>query len=192
MTQKQKGFVGLGVMAVLAGVTIFGSTPLYNAIDSIVAKNISYTPGTYTGSAEGYGGEVSVTVEISESGIDSVKLVGNDETDELGGEALGKMEKRFVEAQSFQVDAVSGSTITSDAAKEAMRLALDQAKQINLAKERTGGHLPVLFTSQKNGEQNEFKQKVGVGGQVWDADRTGIYIQLSGGDDSNPGSHTRN
>lgn len=128
MTQKQKGYVGLGVMAVLAGVTIFGSTPLYHAIDNIVAKSISYTPGSYAGSAEGYGGEVSVTVEISESGIDSVKLVGNDETEELGGEALGKLEKRFVEAQSFQIDAVSGCTITSDAAIEAMRLALDQAK----------------------------------------------------------------
>ncbi|MEG0369702.1 MAG: hypothetical protein RR593_06840, partial [Hungatella sp.] len=98
MTQQQKGFVGLGVMAVMAGATIFGSTPLYKMIDSIAAKSISYQPGTYTGSAQGYGGEVSAVVIISEAGIDSVELKGNDETEELGGEALVKLPARFVEA----------------------------------------------------------------------------------------------
>ncbi|MEG0689013.1 MAG: FMN-binding protein [Hungatella sp.] len=128
MTQQQKGFVGLGVMAVMAGATIFGSTPLYKMIDSIAAKSISYQPGTYTGSAQGYGGEVSAVVIISEAGIDSVELKGNDETEELGGEALVKLPARFVEAQGFQVDAVSGCTITSTAAMEAVRKALQEAR----------------------------------------------------------------
>ncbi|MEG0216122.1 MAG: FMN-binding protein [Hungatella sp.] len=128
MTQQQKGFVGLGVMAVMAGATIFGSTPLYKMIDSIAAKSISYQPGTYTGSAQGYGGEVSAVVIISEAGIDSVELKVNDETVELGGEALVKLPARFVEAQGFQVDAVSGCTITSTAAMEAVRKALQEAR----------------------------------------------------------------
>lgn len=128
MTQKQKGYVGLGVMAVLAGVTIFGSTPLYHMIDTMASKSVKYTAGTYTGTAEGYGGEVSATVIISEAGIDSVELKGDDETEELGGEALKKLTGKFTEAQSSQVDAVSGCTITSDAAKAAVQQALDQAK----------------------------------------------------------------
>lgn len=128
MTQKQKGYVGLGAMVILAGATIFGSTPLYDAIDTMAAKSVSYTPGTYTGSAQGFGGEVSAEVVISENGIDSVKLKGNDETEEIGVEALKKMEKRFMEAQSPLVDAVSGSTITCDAAVAAVKQALDQAK----------------------------------------------------------------
>lgn len=128
MTQKQKGYVGLGIMVVLAGATIFGSTPLYSALDTMTAKSITYTPGTYTGAAEGYGGEVSAVVTISETGIDAVELKGDDETEQLGGEALKKLSKKFVEAQSAQVDAISGSTITSDAAIEAVQQALGQAE----------------------------------------------------------------
>ena len=128
MTQKQKGYVGLGAMVVLAGVTIFGSTPLYNMIDTMAAKSVSYAAGTYTGSAEGFGGEVSATVTITEEGaIESVALKGNNETEELGGAALGKLSKRIVEAQSTQVDAVTGCTITSNAVFEAVNQALGEA-----------------------------------------------------------------
>lgn len=127
MTQKQKGYVGLGVMVVLAGVTVFASTPIYDAIDTMAAKSISYTPGSYTGSAEGFGGKVTATVTVSDKGIDSVVLAGNDETPELGGVALEKLTPLFVEAQSSQVDAISGSTITSVAAMGAVQNALDQA-----------------------------------------------------------------
>lgn len=127
MTQKQKGYAGLGVMVVLAGVTVFASTPLYDAIDTMAAKSISYTPGSYTGSADGFGGKVTATVTVSDKGIDAVVLAGNDETPELGGVALEKLTPLFVEAQSSQVDAISGSTITSVAAMGAVQNALDQA-----------------------------------------------------------------
>ena len=127
MTQKQKGYVGLGVMVVLAGAAIFLSNPLYNAIDTMAAKSISYTPGSYMGSADGFGGKVTATVTISENGIDAIVLAGNDETPELGGAALEKLAPKFMEAQSSQVDAVSGCTITSNAAMEAVQNALDQA-----------------------------------------------------------------
>lgn len=127
MTQKQKGYVGLGVMAVLAGVTVFGSAPLYEAINTLVAKSISYVPGDYTGSADGFGGKIVATVTVTEEGIASVALQGKDETEELGGVALKNMEEKFVEAQSSMVDAISGSTITSNAAMVAVQEALDQA-----------------------------------------------------------------
>ena len=127
MTQKQKGFVGLGALVVLAGVTIFGSTPIYNMLDKMAVKSVSYTPGTYTGSAQGFGGEVKATVTVSESGIEAVELVGNDETPELGGAALEKLPAKFLEAQSSMVDAIAGCTITSDAAKAAVQQALDKS-----------------------------------------------------------------
>ena len=127
MTQKQKGYAGLGAMVVLAGVTIFGSTPLYNAIETMAAQSISYTPGSYTGSADGFGGKVTATVTVSDKGIDAIVLAGNDETPELGGVALEKLTPLFVEAQSSQVDAISGCTITSNAAMNAVQNALDQA-----------------------------------------------------------------
>ena len=62
MTQKEKGYVGLGVMLVLAAGTVFGSEPLYKAIDTMSAEKVDYTPGTYVGAAQGFGGEVVATV----------------------------------------------------------------------------------------------------------------------------------
>ena len=40
MTQKQKGYVGLGAMLVLAAGTVFGSEPLYKAIDAMSAEKV--------------------------------------------------------------------------------------------------------------------------------------------------------
>lgn len=127
MTQKQKGYVGLGVMLVLAAGTVLGSDPLYKAIDKIGVEKVDYTPGTYVGTAEGFGGEVVATVAISGSGIESVELKGDGETPALGGAAMEQLAPAFVEAGSAKVDAVSGATITSNAAMEAVGQALDQA-----------------------------------------------------------------
>lgn len=127
MTQKGKGYVGLGVMLVLAVGTVLGSDPLYKAIDSIGAEKVSYAAGTYTGTAQGFGGPVEATVVVSESGIQSVELKGEGETPALGGAALEQLGPAFVEAGSAKVDAVAGCTISSNAAMEAVQAALDQA-----------------------------------------------------------------
>lgn len=127
MTQKEKGYVGLGVMLVLAVGTVLGSDPLYKAVDAIGAEKVSYTAGTYTGTAQGFGGPVEAKVTVSESGIESVELKGDSETPELGGEALKKLAPAFVEANSSKVDAVAGCTVSSDAAMNAVQQALDQA-----------------------------------------------------------------
>lgn len=127
MTQKQKGLTGLGIMAVLSAGVIVCSEPLYQAIHSAVVESVHYTPGTYVGSAEGFGGDVIATVTVSDSAILSVELVGESETPELGGAALKQLAPAFAEAGTASVDAVSGSTITSTAAMKAVQQALDQA-----------------------------------------------------------------
>ncbi len=127
MTQKEKGYVGLGVMLVLAAGTVLGSEPLYKAIDSIAAGSVSYEAGTYTGTAQGFGGTVTATVTVTGSGIESVELKGDSETPEIGGAALEKLGPAFVEAGTSRVDAVAGATISSNAAMEAVGQALDQA-----------------------------------------------------------------
>lgn len=127
MTQQQKGYIGLGVMVLFAGAAIFGCPPLYEALDKLAAKSISYTSGSYTGSADGFGGKILATVTISDNAVESVVLKGKDETPSIGGVALENMERTFVEAQSSRVDSISGSTITSHAAIAAVQEALDQA-----------------------------------------------------------------
>ncbi len=137
MTQKEKGYVGLGVMLVLAAGTVFGSEPLYKAIDTMSAEKVDYTPGTYVGAAQGFGGEVVATVAVGAAGIESVEFTGAGETAAIGGAALEQLPALFVESNSSKVDAVAGATISSNAAMEAVQQALDQASGKIAVIERT-------------------------------------------------------
>jgi len=127
MTQKQKGYVGLGVMLALGVGTVFGSDSLYKAIDVMSTEKVDYTPGTYVGSAQGFGGEVVATVTVGAGGIESVELAGAGETPGIGAAALEQLPAAFMESNSSKVDAVAGATISSNAAMEAVQQALDQA-----------------------------------------------------------------
>lgn len=60
-------------------------------------------------------GPVEVKVEFSESAIVSVTAVGEKETKGLGDVALEKLIPAVMQAQSAEVDAVAGATITSNA-----------------------------------------------------------------------------
>lgn len=128
MNQKQKGFVGLGAMIVLAAVTVMGSEPLYKAIDNIGRETAGYTAGTYTGTAQGYGGTVTAAVTVSEKEILAVELTGDSETTGIGSRALEELPAAILKQQGHEVDAVSGATVTSEAVKDAVADALTQAK----------------------------------------------------------------
>lgn len=128
MDQKQKGLVGLGAMAVLAAATVLGSEPLYKAIDNIGKVPVSYTAGTYSASAQGFGGDVIAYVTVSEQEITLVDLQGEWETPGIGSMALEQLPAAIIEKQSSQVDAVAGATVTSDAVVAAVADALAQAR----------------------------------------------------------------
>ena len=64
------------------------------------AAAVTYKPGTYEGTAKGFGGDVKAVVVVGDAGIESVELTGADETPELGGAALEKLGPAFVEAGS--------------------------------------------------------------------------------------------
>ena len=128
MTQKQKGYAGLGVMLVLAAGTVFGSEPLYKAIDAMSTEKVDYTPGTYVGAAQGFGGEVVATVAVGAAGIESVELSGAGETPAIGGAALDTLKQAILDVQSAEIDAVAGATITSGAVQKAAASAVAQAK----------------------------------------------------------------
>ena len=86
-----------------------------------------YTAGTYTGKATGFGGEVTVTLTVSEKAITDVKIVGDAETAGIGGAALETLAAAIKEANSAEVDVVAGATVTSNAVIAAATDALNQA-----------------------------------------------------------------
>ncbi len=90
----------------------------------------SYTDGTYTSSAQGCLSEVSVTVTITGGKVTDVSIDASGETPSLGGTAAETLAPQLAEAGSTAgVDAVSGSTMTSDAVFTAMDDCLAQAAQ---------------------------------------------------------------
>lgn len=89
----------------------------------------TYTPGTYSAKAQGYRGEITVTLTVDENKITDVSIEGPDETPEVGGAALDKLAENVKKANSDQIDGVSGATVTSDAVKEATAAALAEAKR---------------------------------------------------------------
>ena len=85
------------------------------------------TPGSYTAQAPGFGGEVSVTVEVSDAAILSVTAEGTGETQGVGTNALDTLPGLIVEKQTVKLDAVSGCSITSKAVLDAAAAALKQS-----------------------------------------------------------------
>ncbi len=87
-----------------------------------------YTPGTYTGEADGFGGKVTVEITVDENKITDVKVTGDDETENIGKAHLEELGKAVLDAQSAEIDGASGATVTSDAVKAAAASAIAQAK----------------------------------------------------------------
>ena len=111
-----------GGMAVLGvGVSML-SQPMYKAIagrNLPVSDTPVYNAGTYEGTARGYGGDVTVTVTLTEYGIDDITVSAPDETPEIGQAAAVQLSREIWRNQSHSVDSVSGATMTSNAVKKA-------------------------------------------------------------------------
>lgn len=104
----------LSLMLILSGVTAWAEA--------------AYVPGTYTATMQGFGGAVEVAVEVDENSILNVKANGEAETEGIGSKAIEALPEAIVTAQSADVDAVAGATVTSKAIINATNEALRQAK----------------------------------------------------------------
>ncbi|MCC8139940.1 MAG: FAD-dependent oxidoreductase [Lachnospiraceae bacterium] len=92
-----------------------------------VAEGATYAPGTYTASAQGLNGAVTVEVTFSEDAIESVVVTDHQETEGIGSNAVDQLPDKIVETQSLGIDGVSGATYTSTAIIEAVANCVTQA-----------------------------------------------------------------
>ena len=99
------------------------------AIVLFAGNAATFTPGEYTGTATGFGGDVTVKVTVDENAVTAVEITGEKETPALGGAAIEKYATSLVGVSDADaVDTVASATITSNAVKEALGKALAQAK----------------------------------------------------------------
>lgn len=115
--KKRYFSLGLAAMLALAGCGSSQNstgTPLYKA-------------GSYTGTGAGKNGDVQVTVEFTDDAIKSVTIGDNSETEAIAKPAFDQIPQEIVDAQSTQVDVVSGATLTSNAIIAAVNDCIVQA-----------------------------------------------------------------
>lgn len=81
----------------------------------------------YTAKTSGYGGEITVELTVVKDKITAVKITGDKETAGVGSMAVEQLPAAILKAQSYDVDSVSGATISSTSIKKAAKEAMMQA-----------------------------------------------------------------
>lgn len=103
--------------------------------DSAPAPNYDIAPagqwsdGTYQASSAAYGGDLAVSVTIQSGRLASIDADAPNETPDRGGAAIEQMIPAMLDAQSVEVDGVSGATETADALRDAVAQCLEAASQ---------------------------------------------------------------
>lgn len=86
-----------------------------------------YKSGTYTGEAMGRNGMIKATVIITEDGIEDIAIAHNETENVINGQDEQFL-STIIQTNKVNVDNISGATITSEAIKEAVAIALTEAR----------------------------------------------------------------
>ena len=89
----------------------------------------AYKDGTYTGSAQGFGGEIKVKVTVSGQKISAIDITDASGEDEAYLSMAKDIINTMVDQQTVDVDTVSGATYSSTGIKNAVTQALEGAAQ---------------------------------------------------------------
>jgi len=108
---------------VVSGAT-YTSKALIAAVQQALCKAEGFKDGVYTGSAQGFGGTLTVEVTVAGGAIAKVAVLENSETPFIAEQALKEVPEAIVAQQSWEVEAVSGATVTSKAIMAAVEAAL--------------------------------------------------------------------
>lgn len=87
-----------------------------------------YKDGLYETSGEGYGGKILVTTSFADGTLNDIIVKEHYETPSIGGVAIEQLIKDIKEKKDYNVDVVSGATLSSNGLKEAVKEAFEQAK----------------------------------------------------------------
>lgn len=139
----------------------------------VVGSAATFTPGTYEGTAHGFGGDVTVTVTVDDSKVTAVSITGAKETPSLGGKAIeGYLTSLVGVSDAESVDVTANATVTSTAVKEALGKALAAAKG-----ESAGNTAPLAFTAGTyTASANGYNGPVEVSVTFSDSAVTGIEV----------------
>ena len=120
---KMKQSIAALAMAAVVAVSLLG----YGCGSKPASTTGAGATGDFTGTAKGFGGDVTVTLTLTDGKITGCTAEGADETEGVGSKAIEQLPGEIAESGSIEVDGVSGATITSNAIKEAAAAAITAA-----------------------------------------------------------------
>lgn len=111
------------LLCILLAISIIGcqSQPAKSSGETL------FEAGTYTASAAGHNGDITVEVTVDEYEIKEVKILEHSESPGISDPAIERIPSAIVDGQTLAVDSISGATITSDGIIAAVINALQQA-----------------------------------------------------------------
>ena len=95
--------------------------------DSGNGGSTNYKDGTYTGEADGFGGTIQVEVMIEKSKIAEINVISAEKEDGAYLSMAKDIIPKIIDAQSADIDTISGATFSSTGIKNASEQALEKA-----------------------------------------------------------------
>lgn len=92
--------------------------------ETVAEGSFDLEDGIYTGSAEGFSGQIKVSVEIKDHAITEIKILENADDAAFFNRAKEGIISKILASQSTQVDTVSGATFSSKGIINAVKSAL--------------------------------------------------------------------
>lgn len=81
----------------------------------------------FSATGKGYGGDITVTITVEENKMTDVKIKGDKETPTIGSTAVEQLPEKILKANSYDVEVVTGATVTSTAIKDLTKEAMKKA-----------------------------------------------------------------
>lgn len=154
-----------------------------NALYSDKKQSAGYLDGAYTGSGDGFGGTIEVKVIVTDSKIESIEITSASGEDAAYlNNAKGVIDE-IIDAQSTEVDTVSGATFSSKGILAAVEDALKDAKQDTVIEDtisEEGGYADGTYTGSGDG----FGGKIEVQVTVTDGKIASVDITSADGEDA--------
>ncbi|MDO4170494.1 MAG: FMN-binding protein [Lachnospiraceae bacterium] len=113
----------------------------------------TYKDGTYLGTGEGFGGNLTVSVTIKDNRMTKIKVVKNEGDDKTFLDNAKGVITKMLKNQNTDVDVISGATYSSKGIIEAVKDALSKAKINNSDKKpdaTTENQKPEATTEEEN------------------------------------------
>lgn len=123
---SRRGFIGVTLTAAATAALAAGASGCSSSAAAAATGSQNYTPGTYTATAGGRNGDITVSARFSNTAIETID-VDHEESRNIGVYAIDVLSQRCLDAQTLNLDTISGATLSSLAFKKALTDVVEQA-----------------------------------------------------------------